>query len=167
MSIALWWCGIICDMNTASNRCGGSFLESSDVLYSMDVDRVPLEITGLGETRCAPGDGALGIRTTAAQDPAVLPPVALPADGSAAIFLDVTCPAPTPLVVFYKLEPEDTYRFRRSFHVDLGAGRNRVYQRLDARDIQGPLAILPGMKAGDYQLHALEIRRLHGPAITR
>ncbi|MFN0007232.1 MAG: hypothetical protein ACKVXR_04935, partial [Planctomycetota bacterium] len=69
-------------------------------------------------------------------------------------------PAPTTLVIFYKLKPEDPYLYSRTFRVELGAGRNRIYQRLDRADMQGPLAILPGLKLGDYRIHSLEIRRM-------
>jgi hypothetical protein len=144
--------------------CDGGLYRSAAVLYRMDATREQPEIRGLGETRCAgttmDGSPALEIRTTATHEPAVLPLIDLPTDGTGAICLDVTAPAATTLVIFYKLRPEDEYLYGRTFRVELGAGRNRIYAALDRPDIRGPLAILPGLKRGDYLLHALEVRRL-------
>lgn len=147
-----------------SDGCDGALFQAAEVLYRTKVDRDPPEITGLGETSCAKvnGDGgpALEIRTTATHEPAVLPEIRLPNDGTAAICLDVTSPSPTTLMIFYKLKPQDAYLYGRTFRVELAAGRNRIYKRLDRADMLGPLAILPGLKLGDYRIHALEIRRM-------
>lgn len=144
--------------------CDEDLFRTAERLYHMDVERSPPDMAGLGETRCAnvtvDGESAVEIRTTATHDPVVLPTFPLPSDGTAEICIDVTCSSPTTLMIFYKLRPEDAYKYGRTFRVEIGAGRNRIHRRLDRTGVQGPLAILPGLQRGNYIIHALDIRRV-------
>jgi hypothetical protein len=139
-----------------------AFMASRDVIFSLDPAADPPQVTGWSEATCRKAaDGSepaveIGVRTW--KDLALLPEIE--PGGSTSVFVDVTAPARTMLLLFYQLDPKDAYLRERSVSVPIEAGRNRVYLRLEPHAIRGRLGLRPGAARGTYLLHGLEIRRL-------
>jgi hypothetical protein len=142
-----------------------AFVESRDVLYSLDPTADPPQLAPWNEATCRKvADGAedaVEIEVRSWKDLALLPELA--PGGSAAVCVDVSSSVRTTLLLFYQLDPRDEYLRTRSVSVPLEPGRNRVYLRLDADGIRGRLGLRPGAARGGYLVHGLEIRRVRGP----
>lgn len=141
-----------------------AFQRSRDVRFALDPTRMPPEVTPSppGGTRCRlvtdDSGSAVEIRTATSADLALLPPIDIPAGGNAVLWLDLTSPIDTTLLLFYKLDPDADYDRRRCIQIPIVAGRNQLHVRLDQPGIRGRLAMRPGSDPGSYLLRAFEIR---------
>jgi hypothetical protein len=146
-------------------------LSAKDIeLKSTPTDREVFEASG--DSVVVRGAGSLEAWSAATCEPAeggdaaaefrdwpgllLLPDV--PLAGGAVLRADVTTPVRTSLLVFYKLDPAAIYAKKQSIGVQLEAGRNRVYVRLQP-GIRGRLGLRIGEAAGRLVVHSVEIRR--------
>ncbi len=126
---------------------------STDSIYRLDERTV----TPWGDAKVAPSaDGGVDADFPEWKSLAVLPELLLA--GGAVLSADVTAPARTSLLVFYKQDPSAPYAERQSIGVQLEAGRSRVFLRLP-EGVRGGLGIRTGSNPGRISIHALEIRR--------
>jgi SAM-dependent methyltransferase len=79
---------------------------------------------------------------------------------SFAIHVDITSPVRTVLQVYYATKPEPRYSSKRCLSFPLRKGRNRVTLELNEPALAGALCVDPGMTAGDYEVHQIEVRAL-------
>ncbi len=139
-----------------------AFEGSREVSFSLDPAADPPQLSAWREATCRKvADGSeptVEIEVRTWEDLALVPEIE--SAESTAVFVDVTAPAPTTLLLFYQLDPQDAYLRKRSVSVPLEAGRNRAYLRIDQPGIRGRLGLRPGAARGSYLLHGLEIRRL-------
>jgi len=105
--------------------------------------------------------GGVLLRSTGNDPQAMLSPLP-PADGLAALRVDITSPAETVLQVYYTTRHEAGFAEERSVRQVLHKGRNEVYICLGAAGLGERLRLDPGETDGDYVLHAMELRHVRG-----
>lgn len=120
------------------------------------------ELEPFGSTRVIPGtrpgEPCVTIRTESATDMLYLPVIPLAGAGRVSLLVDISAPEATTFNLYYRVGSETEYKRRNTIAHGLAAGRNRFFLELDEPRITGRLLIRPGKSAGEYHLHALEVR---------
>ena len=145
-------------MSAGDVELSGEFEASRDVRLRIDVHADPPDVEPWGETKIARVEDGIEARTTTPLDMLRLPACEFATRGMPLVFIDISSPIDTRLVVLYQTTKEKTYRRWHSYTAALVTGRNRLFLELLDRDITGRLLIRPGTEGGTFVLHGVEVR---------
>jgi hypothetical protein len=130
------------------------FEASKESILTLD----PAAVTPWGDAVCHPAEaGGVEAEFRDWRGLALLPEV--PLAGDIVLFADVTTPVRTSLLVFTQQSTAGAYTKKQSIGVQLEAGRNRVYLRIQQPGIGGRLGLRVGAATGKMLVHFVEIRR--------
>jgi hypothetical protein len=130
------------------------FEASKESILTLD----PAAVTPWGDAVCHPAEaGGVEAEFRDWRGLALLPEV--PLAGDMVLFADVTTPVRTSLLVFTQQSTAGAYTKKQSIGVQLEAGRNRVYLRIQQPGIGGRLGLRVGAATGKMLVHFVEIRR--------
>jgi hypothetical protein len=136
------------------------FEASNRVLLTFDsrTNRPPVEAQGDAALAEHASEAALAVQISSERGLLLLPEFRPPEEHNPVLRLDVTSPAQTELQIFYQTHEAPSYKPTRQYKLALAAGRNELYLEVLDPDFTGRLLVRPGLVAGRYLLHALEVR---------
>ena len=135
-----------------------AFAGSTKVITEARTDESWQQFQPLRQVDLSPGPQGL-TATASGPDPALLfPPFA--AGQKNVLQVVINSPADTRAQLFYLTRGETAYAEGRSQMVNLTAGKNVVYFRLDQPDLVDPLRFDPGTAPGQYVIESVVARAI-------
>jgi phosphoglycerol transferase len=134
------------------------FADTSDVRLALRPPGTGAGIEGNAQVRLTPGSDGLVVHA-GGDDPNLFLPAFAHDPGTALLVrVELTSPAETTLELFYETNQARGYDESRKVSHPLHRGRNEVLLKLAEPSLAGRLRLDPGAVAGEYVLHAVEVR---------